>query len=71
MKKLNLTDSERKNVVVDFNVNKFVATVGEDGLLVGTYDSQKRMDADFRLNEITVKNISPLAFSMALSGYGN
>ena len=71
MKKLNLTDSERKNVVVDFNVNKFVATVGEDGLLVGSYDSQKSMDADFRLNEITVKTISPLAFSMALSGYGN
>jgi hypothetical protein len=70
MKKLNLTDSERKSVEVDFDVNKFVATVG-DGILVGRYVSQKAMDADFRLNEITVKNISPLAFSMALSGYGN
>lgn len=71
MKRLNLTEAERGNVYVDFNVNKFVATVGEDGLLIGTYDSQKRMDADFRLNDITVKKISSMAFSLALDGYGN
>ena len=71
MKKLNLTEAERGNVYVDFNVNKFVATVGEDGVLIGTYDSQKQMDADFRFNNIKVKHISSMVFSLALDGYGN
>ena len=71
MKRLNLRDDERNNVFVDFNVNRFVATVGEDGMLVGKYSSQKAMNDDFLANNIAVKSISSLAYTMAISGYGN
>jgi uncharacterized protein YneF (UPF0154 family) len=70
MGKLNLTDKERRSVSVIFDVNRFVAEL-PGGVLIGFYYSQEEMDKEFRENDITVKSISSLAYTMMISGYGN
>ena len=51
---LNLSDSERRSVVVTFDVNRFVATVGDfDGILIGKYYDKAALKADFKANGIT------------------
>jgi len=42
-----------------------------DGIVIGQYSSQERMDSEFRENDIRVTNMSPQAFYLAMSGYGN
>ena len=50
---LNLSDSERRSVVVTFDVNRFVATVGDfDGILIGKYYDKAALKADFKANGI-------------------
>lgn len=48
--KLNLTNAERANVSVTFNVNRFEAYSGD--ILVGKYFDKAAMKAEFRENEI-------------------
>ena len=50
---LNLSDVQRKSVCVTFDVNRFVATVGDaDGILIGRYYDKTALKADFEANGI-------------------
>ena len=51
---LNLSDVQRKSVVVTFDVNRFVATLGDsDGVLIGKYYDKAALQSDFKANGIT------------------
>lgn len=66
MKLLNLTDSERNNVFVSYEVNRFIATCGRDGFLIGSYITLDAMLSDFSRNKIVGAKFDVIAQRMYL-----
>jgi hypothetical protein len=51
-RKLNLTDEERGQVTVTFNVNRFEAYCGQHQFLIGAYLTKDALKRDFAFNGI-------------------
>lgn len=69
MVKLNLTDVQRVNIAVTFEVNKFVAYL-PSGALLGKYTSKKAMKAEFSENGIK-SSLDGIAQRKYLANYGD